>query len=160
MFMVPCTEELKRNHIRKILKTTVIIVFVLYSMLMIWELFLGNYRTFIGNRNYNLIPFKTVTDYIISNRHYSAGILFINLIANIIVFIPLGFLLPIIKENMRSFFRVVFVSFIIILGAESLQYIFNVGIFDVDDIILNMLGVMIGYIGFKIVHRIYSLKND
>lgn len=129
----------------------ILIAFVLYIIIMIWELFMGKYRTFTSNRSYNLIPLNTIINYINNSEKYNTNTLFINLLANIIVFVPLGFLLPAIEENMRRFTKILFISFIIIIGAETLQFILNVGIFDIDDIILNLLGVIIGYFILKLL---------
>jgi glycopeptide antibiotics resistance protein len=131
------------------------VVFIIYCLIMIWELFLGNYRT-IGieySRSANLIPFKTVWDYIIRHESYNAEIIFINLAANIIVFIPLGFFLPLLIKSFRKISIITALSFVIVLLAESLQYILNVGIFDVDDLILNTLGSMLGYMIFTVVNK-------
>ena len=92
-----------------------------------------------------------------NNQKYNIWILFTNLPANIIVFIPLGFLLPVLKESMRKFLKVVFISFLIISGAEILQFVFNVGISDIDDIILNMTGVTIGYGSFSMIYKILRM---
>lgn len=121
------------------------VIFTGYCVLMVWELFIGPYRTHGGKRRYNIIPLKTIKNMILYRKFYTPEIFFINLAGNVLMFIPLGFFLPIISKKMRSF-KIVFAScFFIILTAELLQLIFNVGSFDVDDIILNMLGCIIGY---------------
>ena len=47
-----------------------------------------------------------------------------------------------------------------ILAAEGAQLLFRVGSFDIDDIILNLLGVLIGYAAFKAAFPVYkSMKK-
>ena len=46
---------------------------------------------------------------------------------------------------MKKFFNNFIVSFFIILLIELLQYVFKVGVFDVDDLILCTFGMMIFY---------------
>lgn len=65
--------------------------------------------------------------------------IFLNIVGNIILFIPLG----IINKNILK-------SIIIILLIETLQLTLKKGIFDVVDIILNTVGVLLGFLGEKL----------
>jgi len=64
-------------------------------------------------------------------------------------------MLPIINNQNRKFWNVALLSLEFSLTVELLQLLFKVGIFDVDDIIMNTIGGMIGYFCFFIVHKIY-----
>lgn len=75
---------------------------------------------------------------------------FKNLAGNIILFLPLGFLYPLARKNKVGFFHV----FAVILGTtcaiELIQYLFLASRrADVDDIILNLIGGLIGYLVYK-----------
>ncbi|MEL7660547.1 VanZ family protein [Acetobacterium wieringae] len=75
---------------------------------------------------------------------------FKNLAGNIILFLPLGFLYPLARKNKVGFVHV----FVVILGTtcaiELTQYLFLASRrADVDDIILNLIGGLIGYLIFK-----------
>lgn len=75
---------------------------------------------------------------------------FKNLAGNIILFLPLGFLYPLARKNKVGFFHV----FVVILGTtcaiELIQYLFLASRrADVDDIILNLIGGLIGYLVYK-----------
>jgi glycopeptide antibiotics resistance protein len=78
---------------------------------------------------------------------------------NIIMFIPVGVLMPFIFKKARSFICVLVFSFLFTLCIESLQFILHVfGMslreFDVDDLILNTYGAMIGYIFYLVlIHK-------
>jgi glycopeptide antibiotics resistance protein len=96
----------------------------------------------------NLLPFKTILPYLLGEKGLMiAGI---NLIGNIVLLIPIGFLTPFVYRNMtwkKSLALAVSIGFAI----EGMQALLHVGIFDIDDVILNGLGVMIGYWAFMIL---------
>lgn len=62
---------------------------------------------------------------------------------------PFGFLLPIAFRKINLFWKVIGVGFIVDLFIEVFQYITKTGSFDVDDIILNMIGIALGYLFMK-----------
>ena len=87
----------------------------------------------------NLIPFVNLLDY--DNRRD----LLLNVVGNVSMFIPSGIVLPIIYRNLNSFRKVVSTGILISLFIELIQLPFSVRASDVDDLILNTLGVIIGY---------------
>jgi glycopeptide antibiotics resistance protein len=90
---------------------------------------------------YNLVPFATI-GYFLHNPMVTARDRMINLLGNIVVFIPFGWLLP------RCFSRVLKAYSVFLIGLlflEMLQLITRRGMFDVDDIILNSLGFFVGF---------------
>ena len=74
-------------------------------------------------------------------------------IGNIVWFIPLGFMLPkmLKKCNITT---VTLSSFLLTLLIEILQLVFKKGICEIDDLILNIAGTMIGYSVYKIIQQI------
>ena len=92
--------------------------------------------------NYNLIPFRSIGEQL---KHFTEGWARFNLLGNIIPFVPFGFLLPMIFEKTNSLIRVLIVGFSFILFVEVFQFFTRLESFDVDDIILNMFGIFIGY---------------
>jgi len=90
----------------------------------------------------NFTPFKTIRMYIrYADRLNSVE----NLVGNVVVFIPLGFLLPALWKPCRCFWETFMLSFIAISGIELFQLFSAFGAFDVDDILLNSVGAMLGY---------------
>ena len=71
--------------------------------------------------------------------------LLLNVIGNTAMFIPSGIILPLIYKNLNSFWKVVATGTMISLCIEIIQLPFSVRASDVDDLILNTLGVAIGY---------------
>ena len=66
--------------------------------------------------------------------------------------------MPVMTDKKRGLIKVVLGSFLFSLIIESCQYIFKVGVFDVDDLLLNTIGGLIGYIIYKISVTIYRRK--
>ncbi|WP_304017408.1 VanZ family protein [Fenollaria timonensis] len=92
-----------------------------------------------GLRNINLIPFRSISPYL---RNITEPYAFKNIIANILVFIPLGFFVS--NKNSKNVFKTLVICLSVILSIECIQLLFKIGFFDVDDIILNFIGSLIG----------------
>lgn len=152
---ISCFVQKKRETIFKIS----MILFFMYSCLMIWEVFVGPYRSYSGIRRYNLYPFKTIVDYFMNSGKYSFHVLFINLAANIVTFIPLGFFVSLLFKRFNNIIIIVVSSIIITTVIETMQFVFNVGVFDIDDIILNTSGCIIGFIFYKIIKCILGKQK-
>lgn len=73
-------------------------------------------------------------------------------ILNILLYLPMGFLLPLIMPKLRIG-RVVMIGFLASLLTETVQLVFHLGWFDVDDLINNTLGTLIGFILFALFMR-------
>ncbi len=80
-----------------------------------------------------------------------------NIILNILMFVPLGFWLPVGKKGFRVFWKTYLCGFLFTVGIESLQLILSLGLFEVADVFNNTLGTMIGYGIYKIVEYIFQL---
>lgn len=98
----------------------------------------------------NFMPFKTIVPYLLGYKGLIiAGV---NLVGNIALLVPLGFLVPFVYRNMtwKTSLALAAAAGLVI---EVLQTVLRVGIFDIDDVILNALGVMIGYSAFVILAK-------
>jgi len=78
-------------------------------------------------------------------------------LGNIAGFIPLGILLPLLFRKLRTAFRTVALIFLISLAFETAQLILILGVFDVDDLLLNTLGGAIGYLLFVLLRKTIQL---
>lgn len=103
-----------------------------------------------GISSANFIPFKTIIMYI---RYYETMNSFENLFGNILVFVPLGLILPKAFKKFNHPFWLIFFSFVFIMDIELFQLVTRFGAFDVDDIILNLLGVLIGFVVTKVTEK-------
>lgn len=109
-----------------------------------------------GFWNYNLTPFRTISIFL---RNFTDSYAFINIMGNIIPFIPLGFFVPLLFVKKRQLINTLLISFVSILLIEILQFITMLGFFDIDDIILNMIGCIMGYVMFLILKVISGRRR-
>ena len=124
------------------------ILFVVYGCLMLWLLFGQRVGQPVNPDNVNLIPLATLKLYLrIVRSTKDAQLLrhaFINLAGNVVMFVPLGWFLPVIWKKYRNFFPCVLCLLLVILLVEGIQYLTGLGSCDVDDVILNVVGGILG----------------
>ena len=98
----------------------------------------------------NFIPFKTIKMYI---QYYDLPGLrsFSNLFGNVLVFIPVGVMLPMVHRASKNILVLLLNALLFVVGIEVFQLFSNFGAFDVDDIILNCFGVLIGRCIYQIL---------
>ena len=131
------------------------LVFILYCALMLWLLFDRNrYDPAIPywdqvQQNMNLTPFHTIRLYVRlflnSERPVLVKVAAVNLLGNVAMFIPLGFLLPKAFPRMNRLWKVLLTTALTITAVEIIQLMGMVGSCDVDDLILNVCGAALGY---------------
>ena len=95
-------------------------------------------------RSLNIVPFQTVKDFINSGGENFLWA-FSNILGNIAIFMPLGYLLPLLFLKINNIYKVLSISLCLSITFEILQYTLYLGSADIDDIILNTLGGIIGY---------------
>ncbi len=104
----------------------------------------------------NFVPFTTIVPYVLGYKGLIiAGV---NLIGNVALLVPIGLLLPLVYKDI-TWKKSLVVAVASGLSIELLQTVLRVGIFDIDDVILNALGVMIGYGAFVIITKWVRSKN-
>ena len=84
------------------------------------------------------------------------NVLLRNLILNIMLFIPLGFLLPLYSDKLKKMYIVVLIGLLATLTIEFTQHFNDYGTFEIDDALNNTIGTLLGYCIFMIFYR---LKN-
>ena len=96
-----------------------------------------------GWKQANLRPFHTIR--LFSSSHVSAAYSYENIGGNIVGFIPLGVILPLAFSFLGKWWKLALFVFGISLLFEVTQLITGIGVFDVDDLLLNTVGGIIGY---------------
>ena len=76
-----------------------------------------------------------------------------NIAGNIVGFIPLGILFPLLFVGLRRLWRTTLMVFLISLGFEVTQLVTGIGIFDIDDLIQNVTGGIIVYLSIDLFIR-------
>ena len=101
----------------------------------------------------NVTLFKELTRYQIGSRLF-----FRNIVGNIIMFIPFGFFTSYyLKLNHR---RIIFYSTLVVSIAIELIQLKIGRAFDIDDIILNMVGSLTGYYLYRVMDKIFGDLSD
>jgi glycopeptide antibiotics resistance protein len=137
-------------------------LFFLYIGIASILLFFSSYRQAVrfgkneAFTEYNLVPFHTIMNYINATGYINTNIIITNLGGNILAFMPLGFFLPLLFKRCLKFRNTILIVMASTFTVECLQYIFRVGSFDVDDLILNSVGGVIGFGVFKLAS--FALK--
>jgi len=90
------------------------------------------------------------------NNPYRNGLIDPNIWANIAMFIPIGFILFFFQQNQKPA-KIILQTLVFSLTIETIQFIFGLGITDIDDLILNTMGGSLG-VGIFILFRLF-LKN-
>lgn len=107
----------------------------------IWKI--GLYPGMKLQEEINLIPFRD-------------GIS-LSMILNVVMFMPLGFLLPLLWKEYQSLVRTAIIGFCFSCGIEFCQ-LFNRRVSDVDDLLMNTLGAILGWLIWIVFSRITHLK--
>ncbi|HJC06311.1 MAG TPA: VanZ family protein [Candidatus Enterocloster excrementipullorum] len=132
------------------------VLFLMYLCLLAYFMFFsesfGRTDTDRGYA-YNLVPLKEITRYFRYYRTLGMPLFLINIVGNMVAFMPFGFFLPIISRRSRKWYNTVSFGLIFSLILETLQLIFKVGSFDVDDMLLNTVGAGLGFLVYRTVQR-------
>ncbi len=113
-----------------------------YTLFLLYLMFLGMGRTQYDDNLIRVEPILATLNFIENTIRWSDIIKIV--LGNVVMFIPFGFLgwvFPRLTDLKNNIF--VFISAVTIV--EALQYFTRLGIFEVDDIILNTFGVFLGW---------------
>ena len=123
-------------------------VFVVYAILLLKLLLFS--RTPGSERSLNLIPFATISHYLFSDSAATKGFAIGNVFGNVIAFAPLGAFLPLLRRRTGIWTNLLIVVCTSV-AVEIIQGVFGLGASDIDDVILNTLGGLIGILFFTLL---------
>lgn len=104
--------------------------------------------------SWNLIPFSTITYFFTGEVPFLVALY--NLAANVGLFIPWGIF---IKLHLLSKSKLFMISFLFIILIETTQFLTHRGSLDIDDLILNMVGVYLGYLFSPMFQRVFVVQK-
>ncbi len=104
--------------------------------------------------NHNIVPLKTI-----SEGFAQYGIFYIDVLVGVLMFIPIG-LLSATAKSRPSVIAALGLSMLCSFGIELLQYLLGTGTLNVDDLLLNFIGGLIGSIIYHIIKSFQSGKTD
>ncbi|MCW3117322.1 MAG: hypothetical protein JWM28_1404 [Chitinophagaceae bacterium] len=156
----------------KFLRIVTWILFVLCMMVLVrYILFKGgvdNFKMYLshydsratvktGLRRANFTPFASLKYFYSVRKRYSYVAK--NILGNIMGFIPLGVLFPVLFVSLQRVWKTVALVFLISLLFETIQLMTNLGVFDVDDLLLNTVGGAIGYLFYTGSKRLMYMNE-
>ena len=157
-----------KNCVRPILWT----VFGIYCFILIYILFLSRgamihytYAQYFRQFT-NFIPFRTIVEYIDRYKNGFRNLSVANLLGNFILFTPMGMLLPCVVQKLNRFWKVMLTVLVMVVAVEFTQGILRVGSVDIDDVLFNVIGAIIGYgmikipFVFKFFKKINLIKEE
>lgn len=142
---------------RKKINVFLILLFLVYLASLVYFVFFaeeyGRNQT-VAEFSYNLTPFQEIKRYIEYRAMIGMPGVILNLLGNIVAFMPFGFLVPMISHKERRTVMIFLLTLELSLVIEVIQLFTYVGSFDVDDLILNTLGGLMGYWGYQAVRSL------
>ena len=146
---------IKKENNQKLKKEITWILFILYiifllSTIVYTKLTTGTIYPKLNIKS-NVVPFTSIIETITLLLTKTQGFYYIfdYLILDIILFIPLGLFLPILFPKTKKIKNFILICLTISIIKELFQLLLNVGMFNIDDIILNLSGAIISYTIFK-----------
>ncbi|MCL2298896.1 MAG: VanZ family protein [Firmicutes bacterium] len=104
-----------------------------------------------------LVPFRTVLMYLRDNVGRFKAL--VNLLGNVVLFMPIGFLPPLLWQKWRLFRNMILLSVAFPLFIEIEQHFIGRSS-DIDDLLLNTLGILLGYVLWLLAHRLCARKRE
>lgn len=151
------------SAVKKLIRNILALAFVGYMLLLIYFLFFSEEygRTVpFDDYQYNFTPFREISRYIRYRDVVGWYAFLINIVGNVVVFMPFGFFVPGLEKKKSGpvfeFFKITVLGFFFSMAVETIQLVTKVGCFDVDDLMLNTVGVALGCICYKICHAIFN----
>lgn len=132
-----------------------------YIVIIIGATFLSRFQDSITyNEGFHFSLFSSYREaYHNIDANMMKDTLFRNLILNIMLFIPVGFLIPFYSDKLKKMYRVVLIGFLATVTIELTQHFNDYGVFEIDDVFNNTLGTLMGYCCFMIFYRIKNKES-
>lgn len=156
----------KKNGTANWLREVTLFVFLIYFLVMLTlTIFKSNSISFNNpfdaykyNRQgifgmINIIPFKE-TLVTLTDGHTPIKYPLMNIVGNILVFMPLGFLVPLLFDKYNNISKVFTLGLVSTISIELAQLFVGPNISDIDDIIFNTIGSVLGLLCFRLFEKI------
>lgn len=78
---------------------------------------------------------------------------FYNSFGNILCLVPFGILFPIVFSKKQSFVKTVLIGMLFSISIETLQFLLETGVSDIDDVFFNTCGAILGYLIYRLFRK-------
>ena len=162
----------KRSNLKfstkRVIWNTLFAIYILVVMsITIFPIIINTQRTIDVSATINLVPFKETINSFNSlldsfSTLFAIKLFLVNVLGNILLFTPLGFLLPIVNPNINNIKPIFKISLIATISIELIQFITSLSggfrVTDIDDVILNILGGLFGFLIFTLFSNVKLFK--
>lgn len=129
-------------------------IFFIYILIVVYLTFFPiQVQLFNWNTSINLIPIKKTIAMLKYGTLYSS---LKNIGGNILLLAPLGIFLPMLFVKARNMGKIIMAGFLISVSIEAVQLMTALRISDIDDVILNTIGSLIGYIIYILIKKTFK----
>lgn len=152
--IISCIKNKPINKIREIFINLFFIYFLILVNLTMFKY--GNLMLDFNIKFYiNYIPLVETIN-MFRNDFLDINIALHNVIGNILLFIPLGFGIPLFFNKKNKLSKIILYGFTASLTIELIQLFTPYNTTDIDDVIFNTLGAVLGFIIFNIIYKIFK----
>ncbi len=133
------------------------VIFAVYLAALVYFLFFAEQYGRTGGdyaAGMNLVPLREIRRFWQYRELLGSKIVLLNLAGNVIGFMPFGLVLPLMHRHLRHFWSTVGITMGFSICVEVLQFFTRTGSCDIDDIILNTLGGILGYMLFALCNTV------
>lgn len=144
--------------IRRGVRRSGIVLFLAYLIALVYFLFFAeSYGRGLTGAAYdcNFLPFQEIRRYLTYWEMLGMRSVALNLLGNIVGFVPFGALVPLLSRSARRAWKTGILCMEVSMLVETAQFLFRVGCCDVDDVILNTAGGLIGYALYRLADGLY-----
>ena len=147
------------------LRFLLIAYFIVVSWLLFYQVGSTERELYFKSRTIHLIPFESTyhslklaftNNFGPPHKAHYRYITGRNIIGNILLFFPWGFLAPLLFYYLQSTKKILFSTIILSVCAELLQFALVIGVADVDDVIFNTIGALIGFYVYTVFSKTHQ----
>lgn len=167
-------KTLLRDRAVRVMRVTFAVLFAAYLLLLLtFTLFdayftrsgfsalrdanLATYRRYLREMT-NFIPLRTISGYLRIYGGVNTPVAVINLLGNLLVFMPFALFFPLLFQNARRFWPFTFWTLLTVVLIETAQFLLLTGSCDIDDVLLNTGGACLcyGFLHLRPVRRVLN----
>ena len=129
-----------------------------YICVLVYFLFFSEMmgRSVGNDYQLNLVLFREIRRFYTKRQVLGDSVVWMNIAGNIAAFVPFGIFVMPVSNRRINFLETVIITFNVSLCVEIIQLVTKVGSFDVDDLLLNTIGGLMGagiYVVYAMIER-------
>lgn len=135
-----------------------VVLFMTYICVLVYFLFFSEMmgRSVGNDYQLNLVLFREIRRFFTKRHILGDSVVWMNIAGNIAAFLPFGLFVMPVSNRRINFMETVILTFNVSLCVEIIQLVTKVGSFDVDDLLLNTIGGLMGagiYVVYAMIER-------